>query len=56
MVQVAFSEISILGSMVALKPLPPMIWWRCFEGTAPGSTMGSRRWTLRVAHPKRRYA
>lgn len=29
--------------MVALKALPPTIWWRWVEGVAPGCTRGSMR-------------
>ena len=32
---------------------PPMIWWTCVDGTCPGLTNGSRRWTVNWAQPNR---
>lgn len=56
MVQVSRSPTSTDGSTVALKAFPPTIWWTWAEGALPGSTTGSRRWTVSVLQSKRRAA
>src|SRR3569833_1052485 len=51
-VQVAVPETSPVV-MVALKPLPPTIWWTWDEGIIPGLTRGSSRSMTTCEHPNR---